>query len=360
MMKKLRIGFVGAGSIMRVHAETIRTRNDAEVVAVADVSEPSLDVSCAKFGITQRFNDYNEMLNKCDLDVVFVCSPPIIHAEATMTSLRAGCHVLCEKPPAMNATEAAAMASLAEQSELRLFYGLQRRFQANAQATRKYLEQGRFGEVYHASSHWFRRRGIPGLGSWFTNKSVAGAGALYDIGVHMFDLTHYLMGQPTPVSVSAASHSRFVSHPETYTYTGMWGTRVTGGTCDVEDIGMFLVRFANGATLVCQASWAANTKESIELRIMGDKGGAMLDGGKELTILGEDNGFIADIHPMLKNDAARADMLTHFFDAIHNPEKPLITGGRDGVVLQAMLDAVIESAEKKREVDVRIPEIAAD
>lgn len=361
-MSKLRVGFIGAGSIMRVHAGVLSDRPDVELVAAADVSEGALKLSCSKFAIPNAYADYQEMLAKTPMDMVFVCSPTFVHADATLQALQAGCHVMCEKPPAMNAAECARMAGEAERLNLRLFYGLHKRFGANAQAAKRYLDDGRLGEVYHATTHWFRRRGIPGLGSWFTTKAIAGAGVLYDIGIHMFDLTHYLMGQPKPLSVSAVTHCRFGNAPEKYNYLSMWGTRVPGGTCDVEDMGVFLVRFENGASLVVQVSWAANTAESAEVRVLGDHGGIMISGsdGKDLTIMTEDNGFIANIQPQLKKDSTRPDMVQHFIDCIRDPQKKLLTDGRDGLVLQSMLDAVEESAKTNREVPVTIPEVVAD
>lgn len=359
-MEKLRAGLIGAGGISRAHAETLRVRPDVELVAAADVSEKALLETATRFNIQNKYEDFHQMLSEQALDFVIVCTPTGTHAEATISALEAGCHVLCEKPPAMNVMEAARMAMVAGQNQKRLFYGLQRRFMGNVQAARRYAEQGRLGEIYHATAQWFRRRGIPGLGSWFTTKSVAGAGALYDIGVHMLDVSWYLMGQPRPVTCSAVTHCRFGSQPEKYNYLNMWGTRVPGGICDVEDMGIFMLRFDNGASLMLQVSWAANTREGVDVRVMGDRGGIMLGQADELTILTEDNGFIADIHPQLKKDNARHDMFEHFIDCIRHPEKPLMTDGAQGVVLQAMLDAVEQSAARGREVEVEIPALVND
>ncbi len=361
-MNKLKVGMIGAGSIAKVHAGVLQLRSDVELVSVADVAPVPLAAFAEKFGNPRVYTNYAQMLSEEELDIVFVCSPPFTHADATVKALEAGCHVLGEKPPAMNVAEASRMAQEAEKRNLRLFYGLHKRFQPNVQAARKYLDENRLGQVYHGSTHWFRRRGIPGLGSWFTSRAIAGAGALYDIGIHVFDLTHFLMGQPKPVTVSAVTHCKFGNVPERYNYLSMWGTRVPGGIFDVEDMGVFLVRFENGASLVVQTSWAANTEEGVEARIMGDRGGIMINGGdgKSLSILTEDNGFIANIQPQLKKDSTRPDMVQHFIDCIRDPQKKLLTDGRDGLVLQAMLDAVEESAKTNREVPVTIPEVVAD
>ena len=300
-MSALRYGFVGAGTIARVHAERLAQRSDTVLAAVADVSEAGATVTADKFNIPGRYTDYRTMIENENLDVVVVCVPNAYHAEATLAALKAGCHVLCEKPPALNAAQAEAMQAAASERNLRLTYGLHMRFHAESQTARTYLESGRLGEVYHASVQLWRRRGIPGLGGWFTTKAVSGGGALIDVGVHILDLTHYLMGQPKPVAASAVTHARFGTNPETYNYISMWSNPVPGGPFDVDDLAAALIRFENGASLVIQVSWAANTSQGNEVRIMGDKGGIEIDPGNSLKILTEDNGFIADVTPSTRS-----------------------------------------------------------
>ena len=353
-MKQLRCGFVGGGGIMRVHAKIARERQDLELVAVADVVEPVLNTAADMFNIPARYSDYNDMVAKENLDLVIIGVPNAFHYGATMAALQAGCHVLCEKPPALNAGQAKAMAAEAEKRSLRLAYGLHNRFAGEVETAHQYLTTGRLGQVYHASVEMYRRRGIPGLGSWFTTKAIAGGGALIDIGVHILDLTYYLMGQPKPVTVSAVTHARFGNDPESYNYLSMWGTRVPEGPFDVDDLAAAFIRFENGASLNLQVSWAANTPQGSSLRVLGDKGGLTIDGNRELTILGEDNGYISDIKPMFQQPNAKTAQLDQFIDCIRNPEQKLKVDAQQGIILQSMLDAVYESATEGREVAVNV------
>ena len=173
-MDTLRYGFVGAGTIARVHAERLAQRSDAVLAAVADPSEATLAETADRFNIPGRYADYRAMLEKESLDVVVVCVPNAYHAEATLAALKADCHVLCEKPPALNAQQAEEMAAAAAQRNLRLIrpqHALPERNRDGAQ-----LPEGRpIGRGTHATVQMWRRRGIPGLGSWFTTKAVPAA-----------------------------------------------------------------------------------------------------------------------------------------------------------------------------------------
>ncbi|MCC7493418.1 MAG: Gfo/Idh/MocA family oxidoreductase [Fimbriimonadaceae bacterium] len=337
---------------MRTHAERLVQRDDVELAAIADPAEGPVQASADKFKIPGRYAQFADMIAQENLDVVVVAVPNAYHAPAAIAALEAGCHVLCEKPPALNAAQAQQMADAAAANGKRLLYGLNMRFQGESDVARSYLDNGRLGEVYHASVMLFRRRGIPGLGSWFTTKAISGGGALIDIGVHILDLTHYLMGQPQPVAISALTHARFGNNPETYNYLSMWGTRVPGGPFDVDDLAAAFVRFANGASLVLQVSWAANTSEGGNIRLMGDKGGLELSPGSSVKLFTEDNGAIADISPLYPKPDAYAAEHAHLIDCIRDPAKALRTDGAQGVVLQKMLDAIYRSSAEGREVPV--------
>jgi len=344
---------VGGGTIMRVHAEALSKRQDVNMVAVAEVVEPVLATTVDMFNIPGRYHDFEEMFHKESLDFAIICVPNAFHAASTLAALNAGCHVLCEKPPAMNVAEAQSMATAAQRHNLRLAYGLHMRFTPQVEAAHRYLTAGRLGDVYHATAHWLRRRGIPGLGSWFTTKAVSGGGVMIDIGVHELDRAHYLMGQPKPIAASAVTHARFGIDPENYNYLSMWGTPVPEGPFDVDDLTAALIRFENGASLMLQVSWAANTPEDRSLRVMGTKGGLILE-SDQLKIITEDNGFNADITPLFNNHDVRVAQLDHFITCIRNPEEKLRIDARQGVVLQHMLDAVYQSAETGYEVPINL------
>jgi predicted dehydrogenase len=150
------------------------------------------------------------------------------------------------------------------------------------------------------------------------------------------------------MAVTGVAHARFGTDAKNYNYLRMWGTPVPGGPFDVDDLAAALIRFENGASLLMQVSWAANTPQGEELRVMGTKGGLVI-GSEGLRVITEDNGFNADISPMFNDQNVRVAQLDHFMAGIRDPEMKLRIDGRQGVVLQHMLDAIYASSESGRE-----------
>src|SRR5205823_13415468 len=121
----------------------------------------------------------------------------------------AGKDVLLEKPMALHAADAVRIAQAQKESGKILMVGHQMRFRWWVRQAKQRIENGDLGEIYYAKCGWFRRKGIPAWGTWFTQKAVSGGGPLIDIGVHLLDLTLWLMGNPKPVSVSGATFAAF-------------------------------------------------------------------------------------------------------------------------------------------------------
>jgi len=133
-------------------------------VAIADLDEARLDESSAQYGVNKRYISGERMLAKVDLDVVSVATPNKYHKSLTIAALEAGCHVLCEKPMAMNAREAREMLAAAEKADKRLMIDFSYRFSEQSQALKAQVDAGVLGEVYFARTLWHRRRGLPRFG----------------------------------------------------------------------------------------------------------------------------------------------------------------------------------------------------
>src|SRR5207302_1523450 len=173
-----------------------------------------------------------------------------------------GKHVLCEKPPALNAGEAKKVESAAAKAGKIVMYSVQRRFGGAEQAVKQAIEKGYAGDVYHARGTWMRTRGIPMGTGWFIDKSRAGGGALIDIGVHLLDLAWFLLGQPKPISAYGVTHQRFAH------------TLDEGKKIDVDDAAFAMLRFEGGKSLELAASWAINqapTQQGTICRVYGEE-----------------------------------------------------------------------------------------
>jgi predicted dehydrogenase len=346
-----RIGIIGGGAISSVHIEGLRAAG-AEVIAVADSNPKALEARRREFSLAETYSSAEEMLARSRIDAATVCTPNFLHAKHAMAALEAGRDVLCEKPPATNRRDAKAMWAAAQRAGRLLMMGFNHRFAPEAQQVNRLREEGYFGEIYHAKARYIRRRGIPGLGGWFTTKAMAGGGPVYDLGVHVLDRTWYMMGRPRPVSVSAKAYCKFGRPIADYVCTGMWaGPRRLDGTMDVEDFASAFIRFEGGRTMTLEASWAVNRDdEGVESLLLGDRAGARFAGKDDLKIFTQDRGMIVDVVPKF-DKTVFPDRFRHFVDCLEGRCECTCTG-TDGVVIQAILDAIYESSEADREVPV--------
>jgi predicted dehydrogenase len=149
------------------------------------------------------------MIDKEELDAVDICTPNKIHSIAAVYALENGLHVLCEKPDAVSVAEAEKMKKASEESGKTLMVIRNNRFRPSTKFMKQFIAEGKMGEIYAGRCGWIRRRGIPGWGGWFTDKEQSGGGPLIDLGVHIIDLTMYLMGNAKPVTVSGSTYKKF-------------------------------------------------------------------------------------------------------------------------------------------------------
>lgn len=183
----LRVGIIGCGEIARSsHIPAyIKCGSQVELVAVADVVKERAEACAREFSIPRVFSDTVEMIEQANLDAVSVCVPNKYHAPVTLAALQAGCHVLCEKPPAITAEEAERMADTARKTGKLLSYGFQYRYATEVRTLKRFVEEGELGEIYVARAQALRRRGIPGWGM-FTDREIQGGGPLGSVGAFSF------------------------------------------------------------------------------------------------------------------------------------------------------------------------------
>jgi len=373
---KLRVGVIGAGFIAeRGHLPGYQCHPQTEVVAICDPNEERAHKVAQEYGIRHVFADHRRMLETEHLDLVSVCTPNALHAPATIAALEAGAHVLCEKPMALTVAEAKTMIETAERVGRKLTVGFHNRFRPECQILKNLAEQGTLGEIYYARVSMLRRSGIPGYGSWFTNKKLAGGGSLMDSGVHGLDLVLWLMEQPRPVSVLGVTFREFGSRGQGL---GGWGADIYGGLqqFDVDDLAVAMIRFENGAVLMLEISWAGHSISCEWLQLLGKDGGAELDldpseGGTCLRVftslhdqpvdiipevpkIALDSQFLAS-HPALsafpnmKFLGAHQKKIEDTVDSIVHNRAPLVTPQQALLVTQ-LLESIYKSAETGREI----------
>jgi predicted dehydrogenase len=352
-MSVLKVGIIGAG-IGKSHATGFRGCKDVEIAAMAELNEERARKVMQDFGIRNYYKDYKEMLRAEGLDAVSVGIPNFLHKQVVIDCLNAGANVLCEKPMAMNAGEAEEMALTAKRKKKLLMIGFTNRFSAEAKLLRSIVKGGGLGDVYHGRAFCVRRRGIPGLGGWFTTKKMSGGGGIIDIGVHIIDLTLWQMGFPKPVAVSGQTYMKF-GHKMDYNFVSMWGGLVKRGGFDVDDYASALIRLEGGKSISADVAWACNAgEEGFKTTILGDKGGALLEpwGKPGLTIYKEEFGKIVDVVPKVAEENGWVNEFNNFCDSIRGLAKPC-SPAEHGVTVQKILDAIYLSSKLNKEVKIR-------
>jgi len=347
---KIGIGIIGAGNIAQsAHMPAYAKQNDCEIVSVHDSNFERAAEAAARFGINYAARSVEELLSDPELDAVSVCTLNNAHAEMSIAALKAGKHVLCEKPMATTVAEAEAMKAAADAAPGQVFMmGFVSRFNDKVTVLKALADEGKFGEFYYARASTLRRRGTP-LG-WFTDSSKSGGGPVTDIGVHVLDLTWYLLGRPKPASVSATVHY----HIGDYKTKGVdrWKAFDIGDLVfNVEDSAAGMIRFENGCSLNFDVSWALNgaETENHSAWLYGTKAGCSLIPFK---VYGEDAGYLTDNVPSIVSSSFMdgfTQEIRHFLDCIQGKCQPLSPAG-DGLAVQKMLNGIYDSGRLEREV----------
>jgi len=352
-MEKVKIALIGAGGIGNVHLESYQHVPQAEIYAICDINEERLNKTADKFGITRRYTDVDTMLAELpELDAADVCVWNNNHAPCAIKALNAGLHVLCEKPMAYNAQQAEEMKAAAEKNGKLLMIGFVLRFSDEGRIAKDFVDKDYLGEIYYSKAQYVRRHGNPG--GWFSDKSRSGGGPVIDLGVHVIDLTRYLMGSPKPVSVFATVSHKLGNRPHLKYGVG-WSSEQAkedqNEDCSVEDFGVALIRYDNGATTLLETSYDLNGETMGKKQLFGTKGGMDLSNG--MKIYSEYNDFLADITVQTDGYKDHQDMfvaeMAHFVDCIANGT-PCRATAEDGIAVMKILDAIYESGRTGHEV----------
>ena len=347
MGRKLRMGVIGLG-MGRGHARGYHSHPQAELVALCDLDEKRLGETAEELGVEQIYTDVDAMFKKADLDGVSVALPNKLHAPMTIKALGRGLRVLCEKPMARTVREAERMLQAAQKARRNLMINFSYRFSDMSYALKDEVERGAVGDIYFGRTVWHRRRGFPGFGGWFCDKDMAGGGPLLDLGVHRLDLALWVMDYPEPVAVSGSTYdplARVEARRQRKPYT-------------VEDLACGLVKFANGATLVLEASWALNIGEDEHMvtELYGTRGGLVQrneKGGYQFEAeLYTEEGESYFTKRLDRRRESAPQSYHEFVDSIIEKRAPLATG-EHGLKVMKILEGIYKSAATGREVRYR-------
>jgi predicted dehydrogenase len=230
----VRIALFGSGWIMVFHARGVLEHPAGELVAATNWREPSLRELAERHGIPRITTDWRELAADRSIDAAVIATPNALHAPQAIACLEAGKHVLVEKPMACTLAEALAMNEAADRSGAALMVAHCWRFHSDVRALRNRIARGELGDItktrgYGVHAGW-------GPSGWFTDRELAGGGALLDMGVHAIDTVRFLLGDPAPEEVCARIATRY-------------------GDYQVDDDGVLLIGWSNGTSSVVESGW---------------------------------------------------------------------------------------------------------
>jgi predicted dehydrogenase len=331
----MKFAIIGAGFIASIHARAVHNCG-AQVVAVVEKYSDKSAAFARQFEVSRQYSTVDELLKDGGADAMVVGTPNFLHAKQTLAALKAGIPVLVEKPMAMNATEAEQMLSASRKSGVALMVAHCWRFDQDVLWLKEQVP--RIGPVrrtrgYGVHVHW-------GPAGWFTQKKLAGGGALADMGIHALDTARFLLGDPQPVSVYASIGTYYKNF-------------------DVDDTGVLVVNWDNGAVSYIESGWWQPHSDGPEAatQLYGLQGFAQLfptllelpdpEKNKVETVKSGFE-FPRQVHcPQSMYDAQMA----HFIQSITEKSVPN-PGGVEGLVNMKVVDAAYRSARSGKVVEI--------
>lgn len=333
--KSLRIGLVGVGAAAQInHIPALKKTEGFELAALCDHDPEKAQRVAQKFSVPKAYSRIEDLLDDDDVDAVDLCTPNFLHAPMAVAALGAGKHVLCERPLARSADEAASMVKAARKADRTLMCAVQHRFRADAQLLRKFVEKGDLGEIFMAKAGWLRQRTEWDSDEWRRTKRESGGGVVLDLGFQMLDLSLWVMGQPKVTAVTASVH------------------RSRKG--EVEDSATAFLRLESGATLTLELTWGLlMEKDFAYLNLFGSGGAALLN---PFRVHKGMHGALVNVTPTQEpsRNQYRLSMeaqVAHFADSLRTGKKPM--GSADEILpVMELMDAIYRSAEQGKEVKV--------
>jgi predicted dehydrogenase len=228
----MKIAFAGAGYIINIHAQAAQAQKGVELAAVVEKFPDRAAALTKKFNIPNRYETVEQLLKSGKVDALVIGTPNFLHASQAIAALKAGVHVLVEKPMAINARATAKMIAASEKSGARLMVAHCWRFDEDVLWLKKQTKK--LGKIIRTKGYGIHANWGPA--GWFTQKQLAGGGALADMGIHAIDTARFLLGDPKPVAV----YAKLGTHYKPF---------------DVDDTGMIMIEWENGATSYIESGW---------------------------------------------------------------------------------------------------------
>ena len=343
----IKVGIIGCGKIAQVrHIPEYAANPHTEVYGFYDINLARAEELAGKYN-GKAYASYEELLADPAIEAVSVCAANHVHAEITVAALKAGKHVLCEKPMAVSLEECEAMVAAARESGKYLMIGQNQRLAKAHAKAKELIEQGAIGKVLtfrtifgHGGPETWSID--PGSNVWFFDKTKAAMGAMADLGIHKTDMIQYVLGSKI-VKTQAV-------------LTTLDKKDATGGLIGVDDNAICIYQMENGVIGTMTASWTYYAAEDNTTVIYGTKGELRLYDDPKYSVqqINADGTRIDyQIDQIQTNDNQTASgVIDLFVDCLVEKKEPEISGAN---VLHAMkaVFASIESSAKGCAIEVK-------
>ena len=383
-MKTIKIGMVGYKFMGKAHSHAYRDLPlffpksiHPEMKVICGRNPESVAEAAKQFGWEEYATDWRSLLERDDIDLIDINAPSDVHKEITLAAVQAGKHVFCEKPLALTLKDAREMLEAVEAAGVKHMVGFNYRFAPAVMLAKKLIEEGRLGDIYHFRA-WFLQDWLidPNFPlAWRLQKDIAGSGSHGDLGAHLIDMAHYLIGDIT--EVIGMSDTFIKERPLPTNMTGLSATvsdNAEKGEVTVDDATLFLARFANGALGSFEATrFASGHRCTNSFEINGSKGSVIFDFERmnELQVyFTDDRADVQGFRRVLATDPAHAfaeawwppghtigyehtfiHEVVELMAAFREDRQP-VPNFRDGVKCQEVLEAVDLSIEERQWIKV--------
>ena len=340
-MEKIRLGIVGAGDFAHWHLDGLKTIDCAEVVAIADINIESAKSRAETYNIPDYYGSHTELLARDDIDAITMPLPDQVHAKIAIDAMRAGKHVLCEKPMALDLNECKEMIKVSRETGMQLMVGQIGRYTPAFVKAKELVDSGEIGEIFFIESEYAHDYSkIGGEGGW---RVTPERHPILGGGCHAIDLIRMIAGNPTEVA-AYATNKVLVDWP-------------------INDTTIAIMKFPNGAIGKVFNSHGCKRKYTMRSAVYGTKGTLIFDNGKpyisifketlrgEDTFYGRDQQVIEMKLPVKVNSHNTAAEIEDFCKCILEG-RPVSTSGVEGASTVAVGVAIVESVEKNQFVKV--------
>ena len=351
----LKVGIIGAGSISVEHINPYLKNGKCEVVAIADLNLDLAKKRAAEFGIAKAYSDYRDILNDKEIDAISIVTPTFTHKNIVIEAIKSGKHILCEKPPALNADDVLECSELSKKSGKCLMYAFVCRFRPQMQYLKKFFDAGKMGKIVYAEGLRFHR--CDSTKGWFLSKAKAGGGPLIDAHIHELDMIMYLMGYPKVKSVLGFTSDVNKDLPTKVQgmNEGWISSDKNSYERDVENVAAAMITLENGACIHLRTSTVlCSVTQNTAVEIAGEKAGIRMEPhtpGKELVMVEcTEEGYFRDVKPVIEDVSPYYGQVDHFVDCCLNGTE-CICKTEEAVEIMRIMDAIYKSAETKQPIN---------